>query len=230
MEKIQERALRFIYDDYNSSYQNLLEKSKLPSLKIRRLKTIAIETFKIIHKNSQSYLHDLINIKLQNYNFRSQETAVLPRVRTTRYGLKSFRYSVAQIQNELSNHCRRETSLGQFNNLIQTWDPMNSSCQCNACIQCFVTYAFYYFSCHFQLKYGAVLNILLFLLQCLQTFYYYFVLFCMYYNCYFCVCLSKTLIYKLHFLLCLVLSYHALYVLFCHAFLGSILTRIYINP
>jgi hypothetical protein len=97
MEKIQERALRFIYEDYNISYENLLEKSKLPSLKIRRLKTIAIETFKIIHKNSQSYLHDLINIKLQNYNFRSQETAVLPRVRTTRYGLKSFRYSVAQI-------------------------------------------------------------------------------------------------------------------------------------
>jgi hypothetical protein len=134
MEKIQERALRFIYDDYNSSYENLLEKSKLPSLKIRRLKTIAVETFKIIHKNSPSYLHDLINIKLQNYNFRSQETAVLPRVRTTRYGLKSFRYNAAQIWNELPNHCRRKTPLGQFKNLIQTWDPMNSSCQCSACI------------------------------------------------------------------------------------------------
>ena len=91
----------------------MLEKSKLPSLKIRRLITIAVETFKIIHKNSPSYLH-LINIKLQNYNFRSQETAVLPPVRTTRYGLKSFRYNAAQIWNELPNHCRRETSLGQF--------------------------------------------------------------------------------------------------------------------
>ena len=88
----------------------------------------------IIHKNSPSYLHDLINIKLQNYNLRSQETAVLPRVRTTRYGLKSFRYSAAQIWNELPNQCRRETSLWQFENLPQTWDPMNSSCQCSACI------------------------------------------------------------------------------------------------
>jgi hypothetical protein len=131
MEKIQERALRFIYDDYNSSYENLLEKSKLPSLEIRRLKTIAVETLKIIHKNSPSYLHDLINIKLQNHNFRSQETAVLPRV-STRYGLKSFRYNAVQIWNELPNHCRRETSLGQFKNVIQTWDPMNSSCQCSA--------------------------------------------------------------------------------------------------
>ena len=134
MEKIQERALRFIYDDMKkSSFENLLEKSKLPSLKIRRLKTIAVETFKIIHKSSPSYLHDLINIKLQNYNFRSRETAVL-RIRTIRYGLKSFRYNAAQIWNELPNHCRRETSLGQFKKLIQTWDPMNSSCQCSACI------------------------------------------------------------------------------------------------
>jgi hypothetical protein len=54
MEKIQERALGFIYEDYNSSYENLLEKSKLPSLKIRRLKTIAVETFKIIHKNNKT--------------------------------------------------------------------------------------------------------------------------------------------------------------------------------
>jgi hypothetical protein len=102
----------FIYDDYYSSYENLLEKSKLPSLKIRWLKTIAVETFKIIHKNSSSYLHELINIKLQNNNIRSQETAVLPRVRTTRYGLKSFRYNAAQIWNELPNHCRRETRGG----------------------------------------------------------------------------------------------------------------------
>ena len=39
MEKIKERAPMFIYEDYNSSYENLLEKSKLPSLKIRRLKS-----------------------------------------------------------------------------------------------------------------------------------------------------------------------------------------------
>jgi hypothetical protein len=85
IEKIQERALRFIYEDYENTYENLLNKSKLPSLKIRRLRTITVETFKIIHKQSPSYLHDLISIKNQKYNFRHQDKAVLPRVRTTRY-------------------------------------------------------------------------------------------------------------------------------------------------
>jgi hypothetical protein len=91
-----------------------LKKSKLPSLKIRRLRTIAVETFKIIHKQSPSYLHDLISIKDQKYNFRHQDKAVLPRVRTTRYGLNSFRYNAAQIWNELPNRFRQETSLEHF--------------------------------------------------------------------------------------------------------------------
>ena len=89
--QIQERALRFIYEDYDSSYGDLLQKSKLPSLKIQRIRTIAIETFKIIHRESPQYLHDLIDIKARSYNFRSKNTAAVPRVRITRYGLKCFR-------------------------------------------------------------------------------------------------------------------------------------------
>jgi hypothetical protein len=40
IEKVQERALRFVYEDYNSSYDNLLKKAKVPSLQIRRMRTI----------------------------------------------------------------------------------------------------------------------------------------------------------------------------------------------
>jgi hypothetical protein len=54
---------RIIYENYENTYENLFKKSKLPALKIRRLRTIAVEIFKIIHKQSPSYLHDLISIK-----------------------------------------------------------------------------------------------------------------------------------------------------------------------
>ena len=134
MEKIQERALRFIYEDYDSSYEDLLQNSKLPSLKIRRIRTIAIETFKIIHRKSPQYLHDLIDIKARSYNFRSKNTTAVPRVRTTMYGIKSFRYNAAQIWNELPNHCRQESSLILFRKIIQTWDPVGGSCRCSACL------------------------------------------------------------------------------------------------
>jgi len=47
-----DKAMQFIYNDYSSTYEDLLEKSKLPSLKIRRIRTIGIETFKITNKSS----------------------------------------------------------------------------------------------------------------------------------------------------------------------------------
>ena len=37
-------------------HEELLAKSKLPSLKIRRIRTIAIETLKIINKESLQYI------------------------------------------------------------------------------------------------------------------------------------------------------------------------------
>ena len=59
MEKIQERALRFIYEDFNSDYDTLLLKSGLPSLKIRRLRMMAIEISKSFSNN-----HRLISMTL----------------------------------------------------------------------------------------------------------------------------------------------------------------------
>jgi hypothetical protein len=70
LEKIQERALRFIYEDYESTYDELLEKAKVPSLKVRRMRTMAIECFKILNKLSPSCLHDLVVFKDCKYNFR----------------------------------------------------------------------------------------------------------------------------------------------------------------
>ena len=57
IEKVQERALRFVYDDYTSSYINLLEKSQVPSLQIRRIRTMALETYKIVNKSAPVCLH-----------------------------------------------------------------------------------------------------------------------------------------------------------------------------
>ena len=51
----------------------------------------------------------------------------IPSVRTTRYGLKSFRYAAAKLWNELQNHFRTQTSFSQFKNLINSWNG-NACC------------------------------------------------------------------------------------------------------
>ena len=69
----------------HSTYEELLAKSKLLSLKIRR--PIDIETFKIINKETPQYRHDLVTLKNNKYNFRYRNTVHIPTVKTTQYGL-----------------------------------------------------------------------------------------------------------------------------------------------
>ena len=40
VEQIQERALSFIYEDYSARYDELLSKSKLPLLKVRKMRSL----------------------------------------------------------------------------------------------------------------------------------------------------------------------------------------------
>ena len=128
IEKLQERALRFIYDDYSSSYYVLLLYSGPPSLKVRRMRTVA---FKILNKQGPSYLHDLVTTKDSKYNFRYTNCVELPRPRTERYGKNSFRYSAAKVWNSLPDTFRQCSSYNQFKSLI---DNLNEpQCYCSAC-------------------------------------------------------------------------------------------------
>jgi hypothetical protein len=51
-------------------YDELLEKAQVPSLKVRRMRTMVIECFKILNKLSPFCLHDLVGFKDCKYNFR----------------------------------------------------------------------------------------------------------------------------------------------------------------
>ena len=103
----------------------------MPTLKIRRLRSIALETFKIVNKQGPVYLHDLLNIKQQQYCFRYSKTAEIPQVRTSSYGVNSFRSSAAKLWNTFPQHFRDETNFNHFKSLINAWSGEN--CTCTAC-------------------------------------------------------------------------------------------------
>lgn len=132
LEKIQERALRFVYNDYLSDYFELLDRTQMPSLRLRRLRTMALETFKCLHKEGPLYLHDLVNFKPDSsYSFRYTKLAYVPKVRTTRYGLNSFRYSAPSLWNSLPQHFRDSSNFSHFKNLLSSWD--GEKCACASC-------------------------------------------------------------------------------------------------
>ena len=60
--------------------------------------------------------------KKTNYNFRRENQASLPAVKSTRYGLRSFRYEAARIWNCLPNNVRLAESFPQFKRLLHAWN------------------------------------------------------------------------------------------------------------
>ena len=127
IEKVQERALRFVYEDYNSSYDNLLKKAKVPSLQIRIMRTMALETFKIMNTLSPSCLHSLVHLRNSKYYFR-YNILDITQVRTSRYGKKTFKFAAATLWNSLPDHSRTENSFSQFKSLMQSWNGTKYCC------------------------------------------------------------------------------------------------------
>ena len=59
LEKIQEKALRYISDNYDSNYLQLLENNKFVSMEIKRKQTLCTEILKTFIDLNLPYIKDL---------------------------------------------------------------------------------------------------------------------------------------------------------------------------
>ena len=66
IEKIQERALRIVFGDYCSDYQDLTKRFGTDTMLQSRLKKIVLETFKSMKGTNPSYIQDILKFKNQN--------------------------------------------------------------------------------------------------------------------------------------------------------------------
>ena len=66
VESLQKRALRFLYEDYVSSYEELLQKAGKETMKVNRLRSLCIEIYKSINDIKPTYMNEIF--KLRNIN------------------------------------------------------------------------------------------------------------------------------------------------------------------
>ena len=133
LEKLQERALRFVYLDKVSSYDDLLTKANLTTLHLGRLKMLPTEVYKSIHKLNPPYIQDIYKAKTTVTNRRlwGQNNLHIPRVNSTTYGLNSSAYQGAKIWNGLSQDLQSAISLDFFKRPLSTWT--GERCRCAFC-------------------------------------------------------------------------------------------------
>ena len=72
LEKLQERALQFVLNDYNPSYVDLLKQGNFLSLSEYRIKNLAMEIFKCFHGINPMYLNDIFCKQEIKYDSRDK--------------------------------------------------------------------------------------------------------------------------------------------------------------
>ena len=89
--RIQERALRAVYESSSETYEELLERAKLPTLYNRRLQDIMIFMYKVKYGLVAGNVSDMFRIKDNRYLLRNSDFEI-PCFYSVRHGKHSVRY------------------------------------------------------------------------------------------------------------------------------------------
>ena len=124
------RALRMIYNDQVSSFQELLDKDHSFTVDHFNIQSLAIEMFKVINNIAATVIDDLFTTYL-SYNLRSKSKFVVPSVRTVHNDQYSIQYYRVLIWNMIPGYIKVSQTLDIFKGKIRKWKPIN--CLCRLC-------------------------------------------------------------------------------------------------
>ena len=127
---IHERALRLVYQDYNSTFDELLKKDNSLCFHHRNIHQVAIEMYKVRHDLSPPFMKEIFSEI--NRETRSGTSFSRPNVTSVKRGDRSLRSFGPIVWNTmLPDNLKNCESLDQFKHLIKSWTPQN--CPCEIC-------------------------------------------------------------------------------------------------
>ena len=126
--KLHERALRLVYDDYVPVFEGLLEKDNSFIVHYCNIQTLCIELYKVFSGQSQTIFSDLFKRKNIYYNLHSQPDFAIPQVKYVYKGSNSLRYFGPIIWNSITKEIKNCDTLASFVSKIRQWRP--NACPC----------------------------------------------------------------------------------------------------
>ena len=127
--RIHERALRIVYRDYESSFEDLLKKDNSLKFHHRNIHHVAIEMFKVKKGLSPPFMRDIFETVDTESGIGFQR----PNVRTVKKGCRSLRNFGPIVWNTMvPENAKSCETLDAFKTSIKSWKPENCPCElCN---------------------------------------------------------------------------------------------------
>ena len=125
--KLHERALRIVYNDTVTSFENWLIKDKSFTIHHQNIQLLVIEIYNLPGGN----LSEFFVRNNHNYNLRSESELLLPNVNTVFSGQNSISYFRSVIWNSTSFKLRKASYYQMSRSEIKQWWLTN--CPCRLC-------------------------------------------------------------------------------------------------
>ena len=124
---VHERAIRLVYNDYETSFEELLRKDNSLLIHHRNIHKVAIEMFKVKNNISLPLMKDFFKLNESQYS-----TFIRPKIETERMGVSSLKnFGPIVWDTMLPKYLKDCTDLTEFKNLMKSWVPNN--CKCKLC-------------------------------------------------------------------------------------------------
>ena len=129
--KLHERSLRIILNDYSSKFNILLENNSDICNHHRNIQALLTEVFKMKNELAPPIMESILNKRFNTYNRRSFHEFVTERKRTIWYDLETLSYRYPQLWFLLPENLKEINSLSQFKRNIKHW--ICRDCPCRLC-------------------------------------------------------------------------------------------------
>ena len=128
--KIHERALRLVYKDDISSFEELLTRDNSFTIHERNIQTLAIELYKIVNRLSPKIM-DLIFPLKDKIRYPNENIFITKTIKTVSWGSESLANLGPKIWNIIPDNIKSIQNISQFIKEIRLWKPIN--CPCRLC-------------------------------------------------------------------------------------------------
>ena len=125
------RSLRIVYDDYVTSFEDLLKKDNSLKTNHKNIQTLATELFKVKKGLANPILCHIFPLRIVDYNLRSQTDFSVSSVNTSHFGLNSLRYFASKVWNLVPFELNLNDA-EMFRSETRKWDPRQ--CECKLCL------------------------------------------------------------------------------------------------
>ena len=100
---IHERALRIVYKDFNSSFQELLTENNSLNIHHRNLQKLVTEIFKVKNGLSSELMNDFFKFIKKPYSLQTTSHFRSRKIHTTKYGIETPSYLGHKLWNLVPN-------------------------------------------------------------------------------------------------------------------------------